>query len=317
MTTLSESLERYLAERRAFGADLAFTERVLRKFVQFTDEAGRRHLSTDLFLAWKAAYGRASNGTWAARLIMVRGFGRWLASRDPLTEVPPAGLIPSPRAARKPPYIYAPEEITALVDAAGRLPSPYGLRARTWQTLYGLIAVTGLRVNEALGLERGDIDPGRGLLHVRRSKNGTEQVLPVHASTTVHLANYAAERNRLLGRGGAGTRFFLGEDGAPAGDCGARYNFAEVGRMTGLRDRQRYHRHGRGPRIHDLRHTFAVRTILGWFREGRDVDREMYRLSAYLGHTNPAGTYWYIEAVPELLDLAAARAEARWRGGAA
>jgi integrase len=249
---------------------------------------------------------------------MARGFAQWLSARDPRTEVPPLGLIPAPGPRRRPPHIYKPGQIAALLAAAGRLPSAYGLRARTWQTLYGLIAVTGMRLNEALQLEVRDVDLDRGLLHVRRSKNGGDRVLPLHADTSERLWSYTAERDRILvGLHDAvampETRVFLGEDKAPAAECGARYNFAAISRSIGLRGPQRFHRHGHGPRIHDLRHTFAVRTILGWFREGRDVDREMSKLSSYLGHASPEGSYWYIEAVPELMELAAARAERRWQ----
>lgn len=318
MTSMTEQFDRYLAERRAFGADLAFAERVLRKFARFADDAGHDHITSDVFLAWKRSYGQASNATWATRLSMARGFAQWLSARDPRTEVPPLGLIHAPGPRRGAPYIYEPSQIAALLAAAGRLPSAYGLRARTWQTVYGLIAVTGLRLNEALHLEVRDVDLDQGLLHVRHSKNGGDRVLPLHADTSERLRSYVTERDRILvGLHDAvampETRFFLGEDGRPVSEHGVRYNFAVISRSIGLRGPQRFHRHGHGPRIHDLRHTFAVRTILGWFREGRDVDREMSKLSAYLGHASPEGSYWYIKAVPELMELAAARAERRWQ----
>ncbi len=311
MISLSQRLDQYLALRRSFGFDLAFAERVLRKFTAFADARGDCHITTDLFLAWKAAYGSASNATWANRLGMVRGFSRWLAERDGLTHVPPAGLIPARRYARKAPYIYTRKEIGSLVAAAATLPSVYGLRSAVWQTVFGLVAVTGLRINEALNLDRKYVDLDHGFLQIEKSKNGTGRLIPIHESTTERLTSYAAVRDRILGP--TEGRFFLKEDGTPAGDCGARYNFAEISRVVGLRGPQLYHRHGTGPRIHDLRHTFAVRTILGWFREGHEIDREMYKLSAYLGHVQPEHTYWYIEAVPELMQLAADRAERRYR----
>jgi integrase/recombinase XerD len=311
MISLSQRLDQYLAIRRCFGFDLQFSERVLRKFTAFADARNDCHITTDLFLAWKDAYGSANDGTWAARLGMVRGFARWLAEHDEVTHVPPTGLIPARKYSRQTPYIYTVEEIASLVAAAATLPSMYGLRPVVWQTVFGLVAVTGLRISEALRLDQEHVDFKRGLLQITKSKNGSGRLIPIHESTVDRLHCYATARDRVLGQ--TKGRFFLKEDGTPAGDCGARYNFAEVSRMAGLRGPQLYHRHGSGPRIHDLRHTFAVRTILGWFRGGRDIDCEMYKLSAYLGHVRPEHTYWYIEAVPELMQLAADRAERHYR----
>ena len=314
MTTLSQRLDHYLAVRRSLGFDLAFAERVLRNFTRYADHAGQHHISTDLFLAWKKDYGSANTNTWAVRLGMVRSFAIWLASHDEKTEVPPSGLVIG-RFVRPQPFIYSKGDIERLVAAAGRLPSAYGLRALLWQTLFGLIAVTGLRVNEALHLDQSDVDLEHGLLSIRKTKNGRGRIIPIRPCAMERLANYADERDRLIGSSPG--PFFIKEDGTPAGDCGARYNFAQVSQDIGMRSPERYQRHGVGPRIHDLRHSFAVHTILDWFSEGRDVDREMYRLSTYLGHTEPTHTYWYIEAVPELLQLAAERAERRYREQAA
>ena len=195
--------------------------------------------------------------------------------------------------------------------AAAELPSINGIRALTCSTLFGLIAVTGLRVSEALSLDVADVDLEAGLLTLRRGKLGKARLLPISDSTTVRLAAYAKERDRLLGsspeavlRVGSGERLT---------DCGARYNFAAVCQAIGLRPVEKFHRHGRGPRIHDLRHTFAVRTLVNWYRTGKDPAREMIKLTTYLGHANPAHTYWYIEAVPELLDLASRRVEGEVR----
>jgi len=165
---------------------------------------------------------------------------------------------------------------------------------------------TGLRISEALALDDGDIDTEAGVLRIRRGKLGKERLLPLDPSVLTQLIAYATERDRLLGC--AAPAFFVTEKGTRLTDCGARYNFAHVCQRIGLRPRQQYCRHGRGPRIHDLRHSFAVRTMIGWYRAGNDPTREMIRLTTYLGHTNPSNTFWYLEAVPELLDLAMARA---------
>lgn len=311
MTRMAQHLNDYLATRRSLGYVLSTTEFFLRKFVEYAASVGSRHISTELFLAWRDHYGNASNATWGARLGMVRGFAAWLQARDDRTEVPPAGLIPG-RPVRSKPYIYTQQQLAQLIAEAGRLGSPCGLRALLHQTLFGLIAVTGMRISEALRLERRDVDLDGGILHIRRSKNGGERSIPVKPCVVARLAHYAAERDRLTDT--SSLRFFVREDGRPAGDAGARYNFALASQRIGIRRiSDRHWKHGTGPRIHDLRHTFAVHTILDWFREGRDIDREMYRLTAYLGHSKPEHTYWYIEAVPELLQLAAERAEARHR----
>jgi integrase len=306
MTTLSQRLNDYLAVRRGLGFDLSFAERVLRRFTEFADRKGADHITVELFLRWKDAFGAADNNTWSARLSIVRVFARWLLAHDVRTEVPPPGLIAGkPRRAR--PYIYSDAEIGRIVTFAAKLPSRYGLRGWTCSTLFGLIATSGLRVNEALGLDDEDVDLVEGVITVRRGKNRKARFVPIASSTRDRLGRYRVERLRLLGA--TKGAFFRIDDGRRPTDCCARYNFALVSQDIGLRETQRFCRHGRGPRIHDLRHTFAVRTIMGWYRKGLDPDREMMKLSTYLGHSGPDNTYWYIEAVPELLQLASKRAE--------
>ncbi len=306
MTPLTARLKQYIAVRRSLGYDLSFPERVLRRFAEFADSERADHITVDLFLRWKKHYGSANNHTWCTRLSMVRVFASWLQGFDLRTEVPPTGLISSkPR--RTSPYIYTDDQVAEIVAEAGRLPSSYGLRGWTCSTLFGLIAVTGLRVSEAIGLDDKDVDLDEAVLSVRRGKNGKCRFVPIAPSAAERLMAYRAERNRILGTGQVA--FFLLENSERPGDCCARYNFARVCQRIGLRERQAFNKHGRGPRIHDLRHSFAVRTIMDWYRRGLDPDREMLKLSTYLGHTHPDHTYWYIEAIPELLQLACERAE--------
>ncbi len=306
MITLTERLDDYIAMRRSLGYDLSFAARVLRGFTRFADREGADHITVDLFLRWKTSFGKADNNTWSARLGMVRMFAGWLQGHDARTEVPPAGLIVG-KLRRSRPYIYSEAEVAMIVTQAAKLPSRYGIRGWTSATLFGLIAVTGLRINEALALDEGDVDLDEGVITVRRGKNGTARFVPLAPSSVARLSAYRRERTRLLGPSPG--PFFLNEGGGRPTDCCARYNFSIVSQSLGLRPPQRYRKHGRGPRIHDLRHTFAVRAIIGWYRKGLDPDREMNRLSTYLGHANPEHAYWYIEAVPELLQLASTRAE--------
>jgi integrase/recombinase XerD len=306
MSTLSKELDRYLTIRRSLGYDLRTTERLLRRFIAFAEAENAHYINTALFLRWQEAFGHANRQTWSGRLRIIRLFAQWLHSIDQKHEVPPQGLIPD-RIRRSRPYIYSEEEIRRIVEAAADLPSINGIRALTCSTLFGLIAVTGLRVSEAVSLDVADVDLESGLVTVRRGKLGKARLLPLSDSSTMRLVAYSKERDRLLGE--PSKPFFVSDRGERLTDCGARYNFAAVCRTIGLRRPEKFKRHGRGPRIHDLRHTFAVRTLVNWYRAGKDPAQEMVKLTTYLGHANPAHTYWYIEAVPELLELASQRVE--------
>jgi integrase len=306
MSALSQELDRYLIIRRSLGYKLSTDERLLRRFVAFAESQSVKRVSTALFLGWKDAFGHANKQTWAHRLGTVRLFAQWLHSLDPEHEVPSRSLIPK-RQGRPHPYIYSEENIRRIVETAAELPSINGIRALTCSTLFGLIAVTGLRVSEALSLNAADIDLENGVITLHQGKFGKARLLPVSDCTRTRLAEYARERDRLLGA--PSEAFFVADRGERLTDCGARYNFAAVCQTIGLRPPQRLKRHGRGPRIHDLRHTFAVRTLLNWYRNSREPAREMIKLSIYLGHSDPVHTYWYIEAVPELLELASKRLE--------
>jgi integrase len=312
MTALSRSLQEYLALRRALGTHLTRPEFHLRRFVEFADRAGSEVITTDLALRWATTPGQASAATWAARLGNVRRFAAWLSAIDPRTEIPPKDLLPH-RYRRKPPYIYSDQEIARILGEAARLASPSGLRALTYATLFGLLAATGLRLSEALGLDRDDVDVEGGVLAVRRAKFGKSRFVPLHDSTCVALRHYAQERSRLIPRPTT-PAFFIAERGTRVTGFSAEYTFAVVSRAVGLRPPTEANRHGRGPRLHDMRHRLAVRTLVRWYREGKDVEREWPKLTTYLGHAHVADTYWYLEAVPELLQLASERAARRREG---
>jgi integrase len=233
----------------------------------------------------------------AHRLGAARGLARYLQAIDPATEIPPMGIWP-PAAHRPAPYLWAPEDIRRLLEAAGRL-RPV-LRALTYQTLFGLLACSGLRVGEALSLGRQDADLGDGVLTIRDAKFGRSRLVPLHPSTTQALRGYAAQRDRLCPRP-APTAFFISSTGAAPSDRQVRHTFAQLTTALGLRDTTIR------PRIHDFRHGFAVQTLINWHRAGVDAGARMPALSTYLGHVRPASTYWYLSAVPELMELAAAR----------
>lgn len=306
MTPFRETLEQYLSLRRGLGSDLRAAEARLRRFVEFLEREGASVLTADLALRWATASAGATAATWAQRLGDARRFAAWLSAAEPRTEVPPREFLPD-RYRRRPPYIYRDDEVERIVRRAARLASPAGLRGHTYATLFGLLAATGLRVCEALALDRDDVDLRAGVLAVRHAKFGKKRFVPLHDSAGRALQRYARLRDRLLPRP-ASPAFLLSERGLRVTQWSARYNFALVSRAVGLRPPARGYRHGRGPRLHDMRHRLAARTLVRWYREGRDVERELPKLATYLGHVHVADTYWYIEAVPELLRLAADRA---------
>jgi integrase/recombinase XerD len=306
MSTLRQAAEQYLQLRRDLGYKLRETGRRLEDFVAFAEREGASHVTTDLALRWAQQPAGVQPATWASRLRIVRRFALWLNAADRRTEVPPPGLLPG-RYLRKRPYIYSDAEIRDLIRAAGQLASAAGLKGRTYATLFGLLAVTGMRVSEVVALDREDVDLDEGILRIRRTKFGKSRLVAVHDSTRQVLAEYARERDRIVRRPAA-PAFFLSEGGDRVTACAARFNFAKVSRQVGLRA-PTAGRHGRGPRLHDMRHRFAVCTLLEWYRAGIDVEREIPKLATYLGHVHANETYWYIEAVPELLELAARRLE--------
>jgi integrase len=304
--SLSLELQRYLEIRRNLGYDLSTSERVLKQFVSFLETKNEPHITTDLFLQWKQVFGKASQSTWGRRLGMVRLFASWLHSMDALHEIPPQALIPSHHR-RKQPYIYTDDEIRRIIEAASLLSSKNGLREITYPAFFGLVSVTGLRISEAISLNNQDVDLQNGIITLFNGKNGKDRILPVTECTKNHLKEYSRKRDRLLGH--IPEPFFVSEEGIRLTDCAVRYNFVVVCKMIGLRAEQPFYKHGVGPRIHDLRHTFAVKVMINWYKEGKNIDQEMLKLVTYLGHKSVTHTYWYIEAVPELLALASQRAE--------
>ena len=304
MNNLREALDEYIALRRSLGFTFRLPAGSLRRFVAFVDKEGASHITTDLAVRWAKQPAEAQPSTWTWRLGMVRRFAAWRSGTDPRTEVPPEGLL-SHRYRRKPPYIYTNEDIERLVQAATELPSSTGLRGRSYSTIFGLLAVTGMRINEALGLDRKEVDLKTGILSIRRTKFGKSRLVPVHASTIDALTTYAKARD-LTPRSQATPAFFTSEWGTRITEWSTRYTFAKVSRRIGLRGPSKT-THGRGPRLHDMRHRFAARTLIDWYRAGLDVEREIPKLATYLGHVHVADTYWYLEAVPELLQLATER----------
>jgi integrase len=244
---------------------------------------------------------------------MVRRFAAWLSTVDARTEIPPPRLLAARRRRNKP-HIFTDQEIGRLMEEAARLASPTGLRALTYTTLIGLLTATGLRPGEAIALDRSDVDLESGILSIRQTKFGKSRFVPVADSTGAALAGYARQRDRLCPRPQT-EAFLVSERGGRLQGYTARRTFASISCAVGLRPRTGNRRIGRGPRLQDFRHRFATRKRIEWYRAGLDVTREMPKLATYLGHVDIEDTYWYLEAVPELLQLATDRLGACEPGG--
>ena len=303
MNELQQALSDYVSIRRGLGFQFRLPASSLRNFVRFLEAEGVTYITTELALRWATQPEKAQPSTWVWRLSMVRRFAKWHQTIDQRTEVPPENIL-CHRYQRKTPHLYSDNEIALLLRRAEQLPSSNGLRAHTYTTLFGLLAVCGMRTNEAVGLDRADVDLHDGILTIRRTKFGKSRHVPVHASTVLALKKYAANRDRVIPTPQT-SAFFLSERGTRITDCMARYTFAKVSQQLGLRPKATGH--GRGPRLLAMRHRFAARTLINWYRAGLDVERELPKLATYLGHVHINETYWYLEAVPELLQLATER----------
>jgi integrase len=305
MSHLHQAVADYLAVRRALGFTLKRHGRLLPDLAGYLEAAGTTTLTTGLALEWATSL-EGHPDEWPIRLTIARGFARFLASFDPATEVPPVDLLPRNR--RRPnPYLYTEAEISALIAATATLRFP--LRRATYETLIGLLATTGMRVGEVIGLDRDDVSHAGGCLAVRQAKFGASRELPLHETTMDALATYAALRDECWPT--AKTQAFLvSTAGTRLGYANVRDTFCRLAAEAGLKRRAGCS----PPRIHGLRHFFAVATVTRWYREGADAAASMPALSAYLGHAAPSGTYWYLSATPELLALAAARLDEHGRG---
>jgi integrase len=296
---LRQTLSDYLVLRRALGFKLAATGRLLVQFVDYLEQQGVDTVTTERALAWATQPAQASRHWWAVRLRAVRGFATFLHGLDPTVEVPPAGLICS-GTCRATPYLYSDADIRALIEAAGALRP--ALRAATYQTLIGLLAVSGIRIGEAIALDDADLDRDSEVLLIRNAKFGKQRLIPLHHSTAQALVRYVALRRQLLARPSS-PALLLSTAGTRLLHSNIGLTFARLLDQAGIGRRSPSCR----PRIHDVRHSFAVGCMLGWYRDGADVQALLPRLSTYLGHTEPANTFWYLTAAPELMTLVAQR----------
>ena len=306
MSPLRQALADYLKIRRALGYKLERAEKLLAQYLDYLEGLGAETITIENALGWVTLPAAGSGHWWAFRMSVVRGFASHLHALDAAHEVPPADLFPG-RVHRAVPYLYSEEEISALMAASASL--RFELRQATYRTLIGLLSVTGMRAGEAIRLDNDDLDLRHGVLTVRNTKFGKSRELPLHHSTIGSLRAYlrvcdlhqpTRVSNAVL-ISPAGTRLLY---------CNVSHTFIQLVQRAGLRPRSARCR----PTLHSLRHSFAVRTLLEWYRAGVEIQPRLPLLSTYLGHVHPKDTYWYLTAAPELLQLAAGRLE-RSQGG--
>jgi len=297
--TMRARVEEYLVMRRSLGYKLHGEGRMLLDFADSLDGAGQHTITVAAALAW-ACESTSSAPQQSRRLGVVRVFSRHLNAIDPVSEIPPINLLVA-RSHRPTPYLYSPEEIAALIHAAGTITE--SLLAATMQAVISLIAASGMRIGEVLALDRGDVDLDSAVLTVI-GKNDQTRMVPVHSTTAAMLAAYAARRDHLCPKTICPS-FFLTRTGHRAQQSGMQHTFAKVLVLAEIPTPPRRRR----PRIHDLRHTFAVTSLIRWYQDGVDVATQLPVLSTYLGHSSTEATYWYLQAAPQLLTLAAQRLE--------
>jgi integrase/recombinase XerD len=308
MTRLRRAAEDYLAMRRTLGFKLTTQGRHLMSFIDYCESAGADRITADLALEWATTTrsGSTHDAYLARRLMTVRIFARHYKTLDPDSEIPPEDALPHHKC-RIAPYLDSPTEITALIEAAGRLTPP--LRAATWQTLIGLLAVTGMRKSEACRLDDDHIDLDNATLVVLDSKFGKSRQLFLAGSTVTALGNYQQRRDRLCPHRSEPS-FFISTRGTRLNVHNLSYTFAGLVDQAAITVPAGHRR----PRVHDLRHCFTVATVIDFYRDGGDVQARLPILSTWLGHIDPKSTYWYLQQVPQLLALAAGRLQSAGSG---
>ena len=306
MNGLHQHAKEYLAIRRSLGFKLRGQDRLLEDFVDYLDEIGTGTITAEAAVTWATRPAGVQPVRWAQRLCAVRGFARYLHGLDPAVEVPSGDLLPG-RRQRPVPYLYSQADITRLVEAATTLRP--ALRAATHEALFGLLAITGMRIGEAIALDRNNVDLEAGTLDINDAKFRKHRRLPLHPSSVTALRRYVELRDELCPRPKV-LSFFVSTRGTRLLDVCVHDVFRELVNRLGLGAQPG----ARPPRLHGLRHTFAVATLRDWYQSGTDVAGHLPVLSAYLGHSHPASTYWYLQACPELLGLAAERLERSWGG---
>jgi len=308
MKSLAQAVEDYLALRRSLGFKLREYGDCLHEFVSFLEKNQSSYITKKLAMEYATQRQNEKPVSWSRRLCIIRGFARYRFGADPATEIPPIELLRF-RSQRARPYLYRESEIRSLLHAALKIESPHKLQPYTYHCLFGLLAVSGLRLGEAINLQSQDVDWLERVLTIRGAKFGKTRLVPVHPSTLLVLRKYADMRDKIF-RGRLLPAFLVTSHGTKLEKTNLSRIFRELSRQIGIR------RPGvrNGPRLHDFRHRFAIETLLRWYRRGESVPKRMPVLSTYLGHSNVSGTYWYLGSTAELIAAASKLIETRWKG---
>lgn len=302
MNPLKKAAKDYIGLRRSLGFKMASDPGKLASFISFMNARGASHITTRLALQWAQENPEIKPITVAGRLTCLRGFATYLSAKDPRTQIPQPGLLPYyPKRAR--PYLYSEAEVQRLLKAALDMG---GLHGFTHYCFLGLLSVTGMRISEVFNLRPQDVDLRQGILSIVRTKFAKSRLVPIHSTTQAMLAKYAQHRGRHFRR--QLSYFFVNQWGNRLAPGNVRPVFHRLSYQVGLRTA----RTGRGPRLHDFRHNFAVRTLVGWYRSGQNIEDRLPTLTTYLGHTNVSDTYWYLSNHPELMRVAIKRFEQHW-----
>lgn len=295
MATMCEQAQDYLTFKRKCGYQMIGEGKELLLFARYADQIGHSgSVTTEIVVRWAKLPENADPVYWARRYEVVRRFAKYRFLFDPHTEIPPKRLLGSSKR-RLSPHIYSDEEITALLQAASRLKSTNGLQSRTYVTLFGLLLSTGLRISEALNLSVENVNFKTNIITVIRTKFKKSRMVPISSSTSQALQDYLIFRDVCHPETTA-EKLFISEKGISLNYRQVLYVFMKLRLHLGWTGTGK-----RLPRIHDFRHTFAVKRLLKWIEEGKKVDRMIFALSVYLGHAQVTDTYWYISAVPALL----------------
>ena len=299
---LMQAVNDYLRLRRALGYQLLSEESLLRSLARFALIRGHRGpLTRALAEDWARASKRTDPYTWSRRLAVVCPFARYLAGNEPDTQIPDGHPF-GPSHRRVPPRVLSAKEVHRLISAAAQLPPRRGLAPRTYATLFGLLACTGLRVSEAIHLRIGDVDLRDGVLRIRQTKFGKSRLVPLHPSAIEALEQYARQRDARTPVY-TDQAFFKLDGGIPLTYSRTRNAFRRVRRQLGWEPLSI----GIRPTLRALRHTFACRRLAAWYADSSDVHPRVHALSTYLGHGKISDTYWYLSGIPELMAIAARR----------
>jgi len=301
MSNLEALTQQYIEMRQGLGYRLEREAVQLPLFARFVIESGQDYVTVRLALEWAAQTPSGSAQQSGRRVGWIRQLTRFLSAHDPRTEIPSTVLAQRVGSRRATPYIFSDSDVIMLMRACEGY---RGLMAKTSSTLIALLVVTGMRIGEAIALNRNDIDTDQRTLTIRSGKLGKARRLPLSLSTCEALIRYANERDRVH-RHSDCPAFLLSLKGKRLIYKNVHFQFHRLVNQVGLGDCKPR------PRLHDTRHAFAVATLTRWYADDLDIEPRLPMLSTYLGHLSPSSTYWYLTATPELLQLARLRAERR------